>query len=142
MHTPSNRIRPCGELMPPGLFGSTTIDCSACMEKANTLGKTRATGVVVAHHAQRPRLRPLPRWTRFSLIEIPPSSVGVNPWVERSNRRTPRRSSSCAIVLENGHSSWPRRNCVAAPENDPGIYDADKRFHCSLPLQNDREPPS
>src|SRR6266849_11185710 len=31
--TPSNRIRPCGELMPPGLFGSTTIDCSACMEK-------------------------------------------------------------------------------------------------------------
>src|ERR1700726_4780383 len=48
MHTPSNRIRPCGELMPPGLFGSTTIDCSACMEKANTLGTTGATGVVVA----------------------------------------------------------------------------------------------
>src|SRR6266699_1353026 len=48
MHTPSNRIRPCGELMPPGLFGSTTIDCSACMEKANTRGTTDATGVVVA----------------------------------------------------------------------------------------------
>jgi hypothetical protein len=43
----SNRIRPCGELMPPGLFGSTTIDCSACMEKANTRGTTGATGVVV-----------------------------------------------------------------------------------------------
>ena len=26
--SPSNRIRPCGELMPPGLFGSTTIDWS------------------------------------------------------------------------------------------------------------------
>ncbi len=48
MHTPSNRIRPCGELMPPGLFGSTTIDCSAGMEKANTRGATGATGVVVA----------------------------------------------------------------------------------------------
>src|ERR1700738_750093 len=47
-HTPSNRIRPCGELMPPGLFGSTTIDCSACMEKANTRGAAGATGVVVA----------------------------------------------------------------------------------------------
>jgi hypothetical protein len=34
--------------MPPGLFGSTTIDCSACMEKANTRGTTGATGVVVA----------------------------------------------------------------------------------------------
>jgi hypothetical protein len=47
-HTPSNRIRPCGELMPPGLFGSTTIDCAACMEKANTRGTAGATGVVVA----------------------------------------------------------------------------------------------
>ena len=47
-HTPSNRIRPCGELMPPGLFGSTTIDCSACMEKTNTRGTAGATGVVVA----------------------------------------------------------------------------------------------
>src|SRR6185312_14380227 len=34
--------------MPPGLFGSTTIDCSACTEKANTRGTTGATGVVVA----------------------------------------------------------------------------------------------
>ena len=34
--------------MPPGLFGSTTIDCSACMEKANTRGTAGATGVVVA----------------------------------------------------------------------------------------------
>jgi hypothetical protein len=24
-------------LTPPGLIGSTTIDCAACMEKANTL---------------------------------------------------------------------------------------------------------
>src|SRR6267378_6370572 len=48
MHTPSNRIRPCGELMPPGLFGSTTIDCSACMGKPNTRGTAGATGVVVA----------------------------------------------------------------------------------------------
>src|SRR5260370_14279710 len=47
-HTPSNRIRPCGELMPPGLFGSTTIDCFACMEKANTRGTAGATGEVVA----------------------------------------------------------------------------------------------
>jgi hypothetical protein len=47
-HTPSNRIRPCGELMPPELFGSTTIDCSACMEKANTRGAAGATGAVVA----------------------------------------------------------------------------------------------
>ena len=34
--------------MPPGLFGSTTIDCSACMEQANTRGTAGATGVVVA----------------------------------------------------------------------------------------------
>ena len=47
MHTPSNRIKPCGELMPPGLFGSTTIDCSACTEKANTRGTTGATGVPI-----------------------------------------------------------------------------------------------
>ena len=45
-HTPSNRIRPCGELTPPGLFGSTTIDCFACIEKANTHGTAEATGVV------------------------------------------------------------------------------------------------
>ena len=45
---PSNKIRPCGELVPPGLFGSTTIDCSACMGKANTSGTAGATGVVVA----------------------------------------------------------------------------------------------
>jgi len=30
--------------MPPGLFGSRTIDCSACMEKANTHGTADATG--------------------------------------------------------------------------------------------------
>jgi len=42
------RIRPCGELMQPGLFGSTTIDCSACMEEANTRGTAAATGVIVA----------------------------------------------------------------------------------------------
>jgi hypothetical protein len=29
-------------------FGSTTIDCSACMEKANTRGTAGATGVIVA----------------------------------------------------------------------------------------------
>ena len=29
-------------------FGSTTIDCSACMEKANTRGRAGATGVIVA----------------------------------------------------------------------------------------------
>src|SRR5437899_1709121 len=34
--------------MPPGLFGSTTIDRSACMEKTNTRGTAGATGVVVA----------------------------------------------------------------------------------------------
>ena len=34
--------------MPPGLFGSTAIDCSACMEKANTRGTVGATEVVVA----------------------------------------------------------------------------------------------
>src|SRR5437588_4158332 len=48
MHTPSNRIKPRGELMPPGLFGSTTIDCSACMEKANTRGTTGATAARLA----------------------------------------------------------------------------------------------
>jgi hypothetical protein len=34
--------------MLPGLFGSTTIDCFACMEKANTRETADATGVVVA----------------------------------------------------------------------------------------------
>ena len=53
-HTPSNRIRPCGELMPPGLFGSTTIDCSACMEIANTRGATGAT--VTAHPPEQRRI--------------------------------------------------------------------------------------
>src|ERR1700682_109301 len=48
MHTPSNRIRPCGELTPPGLFGSTTIDCSACVEKTNTRGTAGATGEPVS----------------------------------------------------------------------------------------------
>ncbi len=38
------RIRPCGELMPLRLFGSTTIDRSAGMEKANTRGTADATG--------------------------------------------------------------------------------------------------
>src|ERR1700738_2524720 len=33
--------------MSPGLFGSTTIDCAACMERANTRGTAGATGVVV-----------------------------------------------------------------------------------------------
>jgi hypothetical protein len=33
--------------MLPGLFGSTTIECSACMEKANTRGVAEATGVVI-----------------------------------------------------------------------------------------------
>jgi hypothetical protein len=35
-------------LLPPGLFESTTIDCCAGMEKANTRGATGATGVIVA----------------------------------------------------------------------------------------------
>ena len=52
-HTPSNRIRPCGELMLPGLFGSTTIDRSACMEIANTRETADATGVVVARVTRR-----------------------------------------------------------------------------------------
>jgi hypothetical protein len=52
-HTPSNRIRPCGELMPPGLFAPTTIDFSACMEKANTRGTAGATGVVVALESRK-----------------------------------------------------------------------------------------
>ena len=34
--------------MPPGLFGSTSIDCSAWMEKANTRGTVGATGLIVA----------------------------------------------------------------------------------------------
>ena len=36
-----------GMSTPPELFGSTTIDCSACMEKANTHGTAEATGVVI-----------------------------------------------------------------------------------------------
>jgi len=32
----------CGELMPPGLFASTTIDLPVCMEKANTRGTAGA----------------------------------------------------------------------------------------------------
>ena len=47
-HTPSNRIRPCGELMLPGPFGSTAIDCCACVEKANTHGDGRRNRGVVA----------------------------------------------------------------------------------------------
>src|SRR5262245_11811510 len=47
-HTPSNRIRLCGESMLPGLLGSTTIDCCACMKKGNTPGTADATGVIVA----------------------------------------------------------------------------------------------
>jgi hypothetical protein len=47
-HTPSNRIRPCGKLMLPGLFGSTTIDCCACVEKANNHGDGRRNRGVVA----------------------------------------------------------------------------------------------
>jgi hypothetical protein len=43
-----NRIRPCGELMPPGLFGSTTIYCSACMGRPNIRGTAGAPGLVVA----------------------------------------------------------------------------------------------
>jgi hypothetical protein len=34
--------------MLPGVSGSTTIDCSTRMEKANTQETTDATGVVVA----------------------------------------------------------------------------------------------
>jgi hypothetical protein len=34
--------------MLPGLFGSTTIDCCACMEKGNTPGTADATGLIVA----------------------------------------------------------------------------------------------
>ena len=34
--------------MPQGLFGSTTIDCYACMEQANTRGTDGTTGVVAA----------------------------------------------------------------------------------------------
>jgi hypothetical protein len=34
--------------MPPGLCGSTTMDCSAGMEKTNTRRTADATGVVVA----------------------------------------------------------------------------------------------
>jgi hypothetical protein len=40
-HTPSNRIRQCGELMPPGLFGSTTIDCSACNFSHRRFGRSK-----------------------------------------------------------------------------------------------------
>src|SRR6266699_1721378 len=43
-HTPSNRMRPCGELMPPGLSGSTTMAWSAGMGTANARGTTGAMG--------------------------------------------------------------------------------------------------
>src|SRR5262249_35026022 len=43
-HTPSNRIRPCGELMPPGLSGSTTMACVARMGVANARETTGAMG--------------------------------------------------------------------------------------------------
>src|SRR5262249_32262208 len=59
MHTPSNRIRPCGELMPPGLFGSTTIDCSACMEKQPPAGRP-----VDARHAIKATSIPVSTFTR------------------------------------------------------------------------------
>jgi hypothetical protein len=40
-------------LMPPGRFGSTTIDCSACIEKANTRRTADATGAVVALESRK-----------------------------------------------------------------------------------------
>jgi hypothetical protein len=39
--------------MPPGLFASTTIDCFAGMEKANTRGTAGAKGAVVALESRR-----------------------------------------------------------------------------------------
>jgi hypothetical protein len=39
--------------MPPGRFGSTTIDCSACIEKANTRRTADATGAVVALESRK-----------------------------------------------------------------------------------------
>ena len=74
MHTPSNRIRPYGELMPPGLFGSTTIEWSACMDKANTCGTTGATGVVIAFDLSRILGRGL-------TLSHPPALLEPNPTV-------------------------------------------------------------
>ena len=54
-HTPSNRIRPCGELMLPEAFGSTTIDCCARIEEANTKGTADATGGVAIGPSSAPR---------------------------------------------------------------------------------------
>jgi hypothetical protein len=48
------------------------------------------------------------------------SSLLLSAWgpsVDRSNSRTPSRSSSYAIVLE--VANCPGRSCLAAPENEP-----------------------
>src|ERR1700730_12969664 len=64
-HTPSNRIRPCGESTPPGLFRSTTIDCFACMEKGNTTASredfTTKSMPGWAHKRKRPDNRGAPK---------------------------------------------------------------------------------
>jgi hypothetical protein len=95
MHTPSNRIRPCGELMPPGLFGSTTIDCSACMEKANTRGTTGATGVVVA-------LESVPKMAADICVYRKPELAPRSP---RDGNRSPNGFCSCQTADQQNPNS-------------------------------------
>jgi hypothetical protein len=52
-----------------------------------------------------------------TFIEVSACIRQGNPCVDRSNNRTPSRSSSCAMVLET--VDCPTRSCFAAPENEP-----------------------
>ena len=80
-HTPSNKIRPCGESTPTGLFGSTTIDCSACMENANTHGTADIARVSIHLQvdAKSPRHRGAPKLQALDPSGPPRGSAATPP---------------------------------------------------------------
>ena len=103
-HTPSNRIRPCGELMLPGLFGSTTIDCFACMEKANTRETADATGVGISPELMLKHMR-FYNFSGRSRIELEKGD-GADRAIIRGHASTPSRLGRSNMVSRSNGANW------------------------------------
>jgi hypothetical protein len=116
------RIRPCGELMPLRLFGSTTIDRSAGMEKANTRGTADATG-----GRRRRAWRAIQRRSGGPAMSL--SSRRKKATKLRRNLKSAH--AKCRLIqLEEGEANQLLRSCMLIGH----IADATKR--CDRPARS------
>jgi hypothetical protein len=115
-------------LMPPGLFGSTTIDCSACMEKANTQATVDATGVEVRVSAFRARRSC--RGQQPKALPVVPGSRQRGFW----DSDTYLCTLPLHRLLLRDYRKLPRKNRACGKEKPQAVYTLGVRGVCCLNL--------